>query len=405
MKSLLLDGARRVPSVVVEADQVEAVLAADATRPDVTALTIPQGAQVSPGAINAHTHLYSGLVPFDMPPPSPPPDNFVQILERVWWRLDRALDEASLRAAARHYIAEALLAGTTTLVDHHESPELIPGSLDILADAAAELGIRLVTCYGATERNGGAAEAKRGLDECRRFIQSNRRANIKGAVGLHASFTVSDDTLRAAGSLAKELSVPVHVHVAEDLADVADAKQRGYAGPVERLLELGALPPGSIVAHGVHLDAPQVRRVDEAGCYLVQNPRSNEGNKVGYPKALSSSKRVALGTDGYAANMADEWQSLERLAAANGEAAPLEPRRVGGYQLCSDLFETHFGESLEAGLVADLVVGEPDAPPRHVLVGGRVAVRDGKLENAVIDEIRGDAAEQAAKLWRRMARL
>ncbi len=405
MKSLLLDGARRVPSVVLEAGQVEAVLATDATRPDVTRLTIPQGAVVSPGAINAHTHLYSGLVPFDMPPPSPPPDNFVQILERVWWRLDRALDEASLRAAARYYIAEALLAGTTTLVDHHESPELIPGSLDILADAADELGIRLVTCYGATERNRGAGEAKQGLEECRRFIESNRRPSIKGAVGLHASFTVSDDTLRAAGSLAQELSVPMHVHVAEDLADVADAKERGYAGPVERLMELGALPPGSIVAHGVHLDSSQVRRLDEAGCFLVQNPRSNEGNKVGYPAALSSSKRVALGTDGYAADMAHEWQALERLAAANGEAAPLEPRRVGGYQLCSDLFEAPFGESVEAGLVADLVVGAPGASPRHVLVAGRVVVKDGALENVAMDEIRAEAAEQAPALWRRMARL
>ncbi len=403
MKSLLLDGARRVESVVLEAGQVEAVLSTDATRPDVTTLAIPQGAVVCPGAINAHTHLYSGLVPFDMPPPSPPPDNFVQILERVWWRLDRALDEQSLRAAARHYIAEALLAGTTTLIDHHESPELIEGSLDILADAAEELGIRLVTCYGATERNGGAGEAKRGLEECRRFIESNRRASIKGTVGLHASFTVSDDTLRAAGALANELSAPMHVHVAEDLADVADAKERGYAGPVERLLELGALPPGSIVAHGVHLDASQVRRVDEAGCYLVQNPRSNEGNKVGYPAALSSSKRVALGTDGYAANMADEWQALERLAAENGETAPLQPRRLGGYQLCSDLFETRFGETVEAGLVADLVVGEPGAPPQHVLVRGRIVVRNGALEDAAIDEIRAEAAEQATELWRRMA--
>ena len=178
------------------------------------------GLPIAAGAVNAHTHLYSGLAPLGMPAPVPPPTSFVEILERVWWRLDRALDEASLRAAARLYIAEALLAGTTTLVDHHESPSFIEGSLDVLGDAADELGVRLVTCFGATERNGGRLEARRGLAECARFVRQNRRPLVAGVVGLHASFTVSDETLDEAGALARELRTVVHVHVAEDRADV-----------------------------------------------------------------------------------------------------------------------------------------------------------------------------------------
>ncbi len=223
--------------------------------------------------VNAHTHLYSGLAPFGMPPPVPPPENFVQNLQRVWWRLDRALDEASLRAGARWYVAQARRAGTVALVDHHESPNLIEGSLDVLADACAGFGMAAVLCYGATERNGGRDEAMRGLEECRRFIRENRRSRIAGVVGLHASFTVSDETIREAGLLCEELGTVLQIHLAEDGADVRDARERGYAGPLQRLMALGALPPGSILVHGVHLSAEEVVRASDAGCWFVQNPQ------------------------------------------------------------------------------------------------------------------------------------
>ncbi len=408
---MLLDAQQRGTSVMVEAGHVAKLIPAAepivsrAERSASPVLSVPANAVVASGAINAHTHLYSGLVPFDMPEVEPPPENFLQILERLWWRLDRALDADALRAAARYYIGESLLAGTTTLIDHHESPQCIEGCLDILGDAAAELGIRLLTCYGATERNAGSDEATRGLQECRRFIEDNRRPLVRGAVGLHASFTISDDTIRRAGTLAAQLGVVTHVHVAEDIADVADAKQRGFAGPLERLLELDALPPGSILAHGVHLNEAQVRRAEAAGLTLVQNPRSNEGNRVGYPAALAASARVALGTDGYAANMADEWHALQRLAAAHGDGAALEPRRAGGYQMCGELFTDRFAERVEPGVVADLVVGVPGTKPTHVLVAGQVVVRDGALVHADFDELRADASAQASRLWQRMRAL
>jgi cytosine/adenosine deaminase-related metal-dependent hydrolase len=242
--------------------------------------------------VNAHTHLYSGLAPLGLPAPSEAPRSFVEILERIWWRLDRVIDEKTLRASARFYVAEALLTGTTTLIDHHESPSFIEGSLDVLADACQELGARAVLCFGATERNGGRAEARRGLAECRRFIQTNRRPLVRGVVGLHASFTVSDDTIREAGDLCRKLGTILHVHLAEDVADVEDARRRGYPGPLQRLLALDALPPGSIVAHGVHLDAGEVREAAERGIWIVQNPRSNRGNRVGYPRHLRESTTV-----------------------------------------------------------------------------------------------------------------
>lgn len=374
------------------------------------------GATIAMGHIDAHTHIYSGLAPLGMPAAEPPPATFVQILERVWWRLDRALDAESLRASARLYVAQALLAGTTTLVDHHESPGFIEGSLDVLAAACDELGIRALLCYGATERNGGREEARRGLAECERFLRASHHSTLGGptlvgAVALHASFTVSDDTIREAAALCRERSAIMHVHVAEDgthLADALDARARGYDGPLERLLALGALPPGSIVAHGLDLDAAQVRRARDAGCWIVQNPRSNHGNRVGYPHALSQSDRVALGTDGWPARMDDEAAALREHAAAHGDDMDAVARRVTA---ASALIAERFGGVFELptaigqSATADLRVVEPGGRVRHVLMGGRPVVVDGALPGVDLEEIRQDAATEAQRLWAAMAAL
>ena len=366
-----------------------------------------------PGFVNAHTHIYSALAPLGMPAPEDPPQNFVQILERIWWRLDRALDLRSLVASARLYAAESLLRGTTTLIDHHESPNLIEGSLDLIADACQELGIRSVLTFGATERNGGPAEAARGLAECRRFALTNRRPLVRGLIGLHASFTVSDDTLRETAALGRELDLPTHVHVAEDVADVEDARRRGSAGPLERMLRAGALPPGSLLAHGVHLDAAQVRAAGAARCWLVQNPRSNEGNRVGYPRHLAASDFVALGTDGYPADMLEEFAALERLAREHEPATPpevLRGRLDGGRALAAERFGAHelARDTVEFERPSGAGTSEAPRPPlraRRVVVGGRTVVENGRLLAADVEEIRVTARACAAPLWRRMEAL
>jgi cytosine/adenosine deaminase-related metal-dependent hydrolase len=363
------------------------------------------GAVIKTGRVNAHTHVYSGLAPFGIPAPEPEPENFVQILERLWWRLDRALDRDSFRASARYYAAESLLRGCTAIIDHHESPNLIEGSLDILADACQELGLRAVICFGATERNFGREEARRGLAECERFIRSNTRPLVKGVVALHASFTVSDETIKEAGDLCRELGTIMHVHMAEDGADVVDAKQRGYEGPLERLEALDALPKGSILAHGVFLTEAQVRRVGERGCWMVHNPRSNHGNKVGYSRYLGASELVGLGTDGYPSDLAEEREVLYRLGAEHGESREvLERRTRGGYAMLEGFFEGPFAPLAE-GSVADVVAmdmvdGSPRA--RHACVDGRLVVQDGKLLTADHPAIVAEAKEQSVRLFEKM---
>ena len=355
--------------------------------------------EIAPGAVCAHTHLYSGLARYGMPPPEPPPQDFLQILERVWWRLDRALDAESLAAAARDYVARALLAGVTTLVDHHESPNLIEGSLPIVAEACAGLGVRALLCYGASERNFGRDEGRRGLEACRRVAASPL---VRGLVGLHASFTLSDETIREAGALARELGTIVHVHVAEDRADVDDARRRGFAGPLERLLSLEALPSGSILAHGVHLSADEVRRAAAAGSWFVHNPRSNEGNRVGYAAALSATKRVALGVDGWEPDMAAEEAALKRLAAANGDAG-VDGRLTAGHALAAERFGAA-SDPLAPGSLGDLVVRR-DGAIVHVVVGGRVVVDDGVLKTGDFERITAQSRAEAARLWARMAEI
>jgi len=353
--------------------------------------------EISVGNVCAHTHLYSGLARYGMPAASPAPENFLQILDRVWWRLDRALDADALRASAMDYVARALLAGTTSIVDHHESPNLIEGSLAILADACEQLGIRALLCYGATERNFGHGEAERGLAECRGVPPSR---TVRGLIGLHASFTVSDATIRDAGELARELGTVVHVHVAEDQADVEDAQLRGYVGPVERLEKLGALPQGSILAHGVHLSRAQVEHTAELSCWLVQNPRSNEGNKVGYAQNLRYAKTVALGTDGWSGDMAEEEAALFRIAKQHGDDDA--PQRLArGHTLIAERFGS-VAEPFAAGGLGDLVVRE-NGQVRHVVVGGRIVVQDGRLTGGDINEILAGAQDQASRLWSRMA--
>ena len=331
------------------------------------------------GLVNAHTHLYSGLAPLGMPSPKAPPPDFVSILQQVWWRLDRALDEASIAASAELYVAEAVALGAAGLIDHHESPNLIEGSLDILADACARFEMPAVLCYGATERNGGRDEARRGLAECARFARENRRPAVGAVVGLHASFTVSDDTIREAAQLARELGSVLHIHVAEDKADVDDARARGYAGVIDRLTRLDAMVPGSIFAHGVHLTVDEVKACEAAGIWLVQNPRSNKGNRVGYPSALAASDRVALGTDGYPAAMADEVSALREESAAHDDNPDRARARPGA------------GTTLLAERL-----GGAAAPPS-------LAARASAA--AALDDIRARVQSDANALWERMSRL
>ena len=379
------------------------------------------GCLVTGGLVCAHHHLYSGLAR-GMPGPDDPPRNFVEILERVWWRLDRALGPETISLSARIGALEAALAGTTTIVDHHASPESIEGSLDLVASGISDSGLRGVVCYEVTDRH-GEERGTAGVSENVRFIQTNDRPLIRGMVGAHASFTIGDTTMEAMVAAARDLGAPLHIHVAEDAADEKDSIEKYGLRTAHRLAGRGALVEGDLIAHGVHLDDSEIEAVRASGAFVAHNPRSNMNNGVGYAPVLKLGQRVALGTDGIDGDMLAEAKACYLKAReASGEAGVDFPvqRLVQGQILAGSLFGEPAMGRLSAGAPADLVVLDYRAPTpldegnlaghlifgtpkvRDVMVAGRWVVRDGKHTEVDEEELRAKCREAAPKLWERM---
>ena len=364
------------------------------------------GVLVVPGNVNAHTHLYSSLsrgMPYRLEPPA----TFLEILQRVWWRLDRALDEYSIRASALVGGMEALLAGTTTVIDHHASPNAIDGSLDVIAEALGGLGLRSVLCYEVSERD-GLERARAGLEETRRFL-ARERPLCRAMSGAHACFTLSDEMLAACAELG-----PLHIHAAEDGID---------ASAVKRLADLGLLDDSVLLAHCVHLCKGSLALVRGSGAMVAHNARSNMSNAVGRAQLPALGKRVALGTDGIGGDLFEEARAAY-FRLREDEPAPASwplARLAEGARLAGRLFGEPLLGTLVPGAPADLVVLDYPAPARvdeeslaghwlfglsarhvrHVMVAGEWVVRDRRLTRADETETAAHAADEAARLWAR----
>jgi putative selenium metabolism protein SsnA len=434
MSSLLVSGGTIVTSldppavqradVLVDAGRIVAVGAPDEQLPDER--IDASGCLVIPGNVNAHMHLYSALAR-GMPYRLAPPSDFVQILQRVWWRLDRALDDETVRASALVGGLEALLAGTTTLIDHHASPNAIDGSLDVVAEALASLGLRSVCCYEVTDRD-GPERSRAGLAENERFIRRSATGELplaRGMVGAHASFTLFDETLVACAGLASDTVAGLHIHAAEDAADEADSVRRHGVRVARRLADAGALDDRTLLAHGVHLDEEEARLVRDAGATLAHNPRSNMNNAVGRTPLAWLGERVALGTDGIGSDMFAESQAAFFRWHDDG-ASPAPGWPLARLATGSSVAARAFGEPalgrLEPGAPADLVILDYDAPTpldadslaghwlygvaarwvRDVVVAGSVVVRDRRLTRQDQDALVAAARDQAARLWERL---
>jgi len=387
------------------------------------------GCVIVPGNVCAHTHLYSALAR-GMPYALAPPENFLQILQRVWWRLDRALDEESVRASALVGGMEALLSGTTTLVDHHASPNAIDGSLDVVAGALESLGVRSVLCYETSDRD-GPERALAGIEENRRFLARVRGGGLplaRGLVGAHASFTLGDETLAACAGAASEFDVGLHVHAAEDGVDERDSLARSGVRVVERLHGAGALDARTLLAHGVHLDPHEAEIVASAHATLAHNARSNMNNAVGRAGPHVLAGRVALGTDGIGSDMFEESRAaFFRLREDDLGAGPdwALARLAESSRLAARAFGEPLLGTLEPGAPADLVVLDYAAPApldersfaghwifglssrcvRDVMVAGEWTVSDRRLVRVDQQRLAAEAQNAAARLWRRLGEL
>lgn len=382
------------------------------------------GGLVFPGWVNAHTHSYSALargMPFDFDG-----EDFAELLRRLWWRLDAALELEDVEISAALAARDGLRLGVTTVFDHHASYGAIAGSLDAVARGLERAGQRGVLCFEISDRAGSDA-AQAALDENVRFATRYARTPfvLGSMLGLHASFTLSDATLTAAAGAAREHGLRAHVHLAEAEVDRVAGTASG-TGVVERLERFDLLHPGVLMAHAVHVDAAEMRRLGARGAVVAHNPRSNMNNAVGrcdVAALVRAGVQVGLGTDAYGAGLLAEARVatlVQRQAPRRGhgggvrelllEANPalVHPWLPGAGRLSpgapADVVVTGYvpPTPLSAdNLWGHLLFGDVEAAVRFVFVGGEVVVdagRSTRQDDAALDRA---ARDRAARLWER----
>ncbi|MDZ7843650.1 MAG: putative aminohydrolase SsnA [Anaerolineales bacterium] len=388
-----------------------------------------RGQYVMPGNICAHTHFY-GAFARGMGIPGDAPKDFPEILEKLWWPLDLALDEEGVRYSALVFAVDAIKNGTTTLFDHHASPNFIDGSLDVIGGVIEDAGLRAALCYEVTDRN-GKDDARAGIQENMRMIKKTAgNSHLAAAFGLHASLSLSTETLNACREAAGD-DVGFHIHVGEHQADEYDSLKRSGMRVVDRLQKHQLLGPRTIVAHGVHIDMQEARLLADSGTWLTHQPRSNMNNAVGAAAVedfLRLGIPVGIGTDGFYHAMWEEWKTAYFLHKVNH----LDPRRMSALDIVqmgvhnnAALANIYFPELnlgvIEPGATADLIFvdyhphtplsagnlpwqiifGVQESMITSTMVGGKFLMQDRELLTLDEEKIAAEARVLAPDIWSR----
>ncbi len=276
-----------------------------------------KGAIATIPMINFHEHIYSRLAKGLSIKGST--ENFYKILKNLWWKLDLVLDEEMVKASALMAAIESIRTGTTYLFDHHSSPNATKGSLKVIADTLLSFDLRGTICFETTDRN-GLELSKLAVEENCDFIK-NTNENFKGMFGLHASFTLKDQTLSMVSNLMKDFDTGIHIHLCEDKVDREISKKKFNSLPLERLIKFNLINSKSILAHGIHLKKKEYKRIAEIGAALALNPDSNMNNAVGLPdfEKFLSELTLLPGTDGMHSNIAKTIKQLFLLYRHSGQ--------------------------------------------------------------------------------------
>lgn len=388
------------------------------------------GKIILPGFICAHHHFYSTLAR-GMAVPGEPAENFVQILERLWWKVDRAILEEDILLSAQLPLIDCIRNGVTTVIDHHASPSMPDGSLDIIESAVRQAGIRASLCYEVSDRNVKGD----GIAENERFIRKVGRGDgqIAAMMGLHASFTLSDETIETCVGIAKDYDVGCHIHVAEDAADRQDSLERYGVSTVHRLHRLGVTGEKSIFVHCVHIDESEMDVLAETDTAVVHNPESNMNNAVGVTPLLPMLRKgvlVGLGTDGMNSDMLAQMRAaylLHRLANRDPRIGFVEAPTLllrNNPEIARRQFGLPLGEVAE-GRPADLAILDYHPPTPlseenffgHLIFGlvdatvdttvcrGQILMRNKQVLTMDEERIAARARELAPKMWERLRAL
>jgi putative selenium metabolism protein SsnA len=389
-----------------------------------------RGRIIMPGLINTHMHLYSTFAR-GMALKDSPPTNFQEILERLWWRLDKALTTEDVYYSAMVPLLDCIRNGTTTIFDHHASPRAAKDSLFTIAEACAKTGMRSVLCYEVSDRDGEEV-AVTGIRENQEFIRHCKQSGsevLQGMFGLHASFTVSDGTLARCAESAKDLDTGIHIHTAEAPEDLEHCLNLHGRRVVERLADFEILGPKTIAGHCVHVDESEMELLCATQTNAVHNPQSNMGNAVGGAPVLEMMRcgiRVGLGTDGYTPDMFESMKAaslFHKHRLQDPSVAWQEPPLML-FENNRAIAETYFPRTIgriETDAYADMIVVDYDPPTPmepgnlngHVLFGmsgrcvdttiihGRVVMLERRFTEFDEREVYAKARELAAALWRR----
>jgi len=383
-----------------------------------------EGGVIMTGLVVGHHHLYSALAR-GMPAPPCAPQNFTQILEKIWWVLDRCLDKESVELSALVGLLSAVRCGATTVVDHHASPSCTTGSLNMLGDAFRKIGVRGVLCYETSDR-AGREEAERGIAENKRFAEANQESKLlRGTVGAHASFTLSDASLKEISEVCAQLHLGIHIHLLEGSADREVSIKEYGSDPIKRLIDFGLLNEKSLLVHGVHMQPEEIDMVAKSGATLIHNGRSNMNNRVGRsPLGLmeKAGVKIALGTDGIDGDILTEARcaffrgseessppsfglSLDMLAQSQAIVAesfnqPIGKMEVGApadFTILDYNPQTPMHENNLAGHLIFGGLGPENV--RSVMVNGDFILRDRKFVHIDTQTVYKQSRSAAERLW------
>lgn len=386
------------------------------------------GKLVMPGLIIAHHHLYSTFAR-GFTPPGPPATNFDENLRFLWWKLDSVLDTDDVYYSALLALMDAALSGCTTVIDHHASPACCDGSLDWVERAFTDLGLSGCLCYEVSDRN----RRGEGVEENERYIRKLQEfgdGQMAALFGMHASMTLSDETLQRCAAVGNDLGTGFHVHAAEDRIDVERTKDQYGQRVLDRFHDVGITGEKTIFVHGTHLEPGELELLHDTGSMLVSNPESNMNN--GLPVSpvldiLDHGVLVGIGTDGMSSHPISQARAMymhQRTLHQDPTLAFVEACEIllrNNPRICNRLFADPRG-ALAAGQLADVVIYNyvPFTPLNadtfygHLLFGlgfsrvhttvarGNMIVDNGDIPHLDENNVRAFCTERASAIWSRI---